>query len=141
MPEMIGKYLYEVVVNEASILFIRNVVEFDKFEKEYSVSKRARIKYEIEWGEVAKHYGGIEICPYQSSRRYSSWYYGWDVASGCVWDSSAIKEIRPLNKSQLSKDKKEVARRQKEEQSNNKNEGQPPMASSDDSRPSTPKFE
>ena len=24
------------------------------------------------------------------------WYYGWDCASGCVWDASAVQSVEPL---------------------------------------------
>ena len=46
-----------------------------------------------DWAKVASHYDGIEICPYIESRRNMTWYYGWDVASGCVWNASGIKEL------------------------------------------------
>ena len=23
------------------------------------------------------------------------WYYGWDCASGCIWDPAAVAEIKP----------------------------------------------
>jgi hypothetical protein len=48
----------------------------------------------IDWKKVAKEYSGIEICPYIGEQRLKfSWYYPWDVASGCVWDNSAVKSI------------------------------------------------
>ena len=50
----------------------------------------------IDWPRVASDYAGIEICPYLSSKRMdedSFWYYGWDVASGCVWDSKGITDL------------------------------------------------
>lgn len=41
---------------------------------------------------VAKDYDGIEIAPYQESLRYDlEWYYGWDVASGCIWNFEGIR--------------------------------------------------
>jgi hypothetical protein len=49
----------------------------------------------IDWSRVAADYAGIEISPYQHEARYAyMWYYSWDVASGCVWDSSAIRIIK-----------------------------------------------
>ncbi len=47
----------------------------------------------IDWPLLAGiDWDGIEICPYlQEFRRSNSgWYYGWDVASGCIWDSEAL---------------------------------------------------
>lgn len=40
---------------------------------------------------------GIIIAPYQwTSRRNVSWYYGWDCASGCIWDAAAIATVDRL---------------------------------------------
>jgi hypothetical protein len=37
-------------------------------------------------------YDGIEINPYQFEARYQYlWYYGWDIASGCVWNLNNVK--------------------------------------------------
>jgi len=54
----------------------------------------------IDWEAVAKRYTGIEIEPYNWERRNSGpnnnysmsmlWYYGWDCASGCVWELDAL---------------------------------------------------
>ena len=51
----------------------------------------------INWPKVAQDYAGIEICPYRSDKRMSSdWYYGWDVASGCVWSSKGFAGIKEI---------------------------------------------
>ena len=51
----------------------------------------------IDYKRVGAAYAGIEISPYLYERRYDSMhYYGWDVASGCIWNEIAIKEIRLL---------------------------------------------
>ena len=58
--------------------------------------------YDIDWNRVAKKYQGIIITPYIWERRLTTtctWYYGWDVASGCIWDNKAIKEITDARKS------------------------------------------
>lgn len=50
-----------------------------------------RDSWAIDWARVARYYHGIVIAPYQWSRRMSpDWYYGWDCASGCVWNLAAI---------------------------------------------------
>jgi len=57
--------------------------------------------FRIDWYAVAGEYAGIVIAPYQDARRHEYlWYYGWDCASGCIWDSSALRHIdtRPLAK-------------------------------------------
>lgn len=51
------------------------------------------------WIRIGKKYAGIEIAPYQHTMRLhvdTSWYYSWDVASGCVWDLSAITKFEPV---------------------------------------------
>ena len=49
------------------------------------------------WPLLATQCAGIEIAPYQHAFRSTHmWYYGWDVASGCVWDKSGIKKIEKI---------------------------------------------
>lgn len=54
----------------------------------------------INWQKVAQDYKGIIISPYQWELRYDvlpdNWYYGWDVACGCIWDMSAIKSFEKI---------------------------------------------
>jgi len=51
----------------------------------------------IKWQEVAKVYSGIIIPTYHFEFRFdtrvSDWYYGWDCASGCIWDAAAIASV------------------------------------------------
>ena len=93
---------YNVVLNDYNILFIPDEHYFEKFYKMYSVNHPGDpngskgFDKVIDWPKVAKHYAGIEICPYLDSKRHdddSFWYYGWDVASGCVWGAEGIKEL------------------------------------------------
>ena len=49
---------------------------------------------QINWGDVAKVCSGIVIAPYHYEARMNyMWYYGWDCASGCIWDLTKVKEI------------------------------------------------
>jgi len=49
----------------------------------------------INWYAVARKYPGVIITPYMWQCRMSlSWYYGWDCASGCIWDASQIIAIK-----------------------------------------------
>ncbi len=50
----------------------------------------------IDWPAVAKRYAGIEINPYFTGLRMVSWYYTWDVASGCVWHEDGIKSVSEI---------------------------------------------
>jgi hypothetical protein len=117
MPQWIGKYIYAVELNEDRVLKITNEREFSEFERNYKPSERddpssaysafGSLTY-IDWPKVAEEYGGIEICPYMFSKRNSSmWYCPWDVASGCIWNPSAIKSLKLI--SQTKDDQKGVA--------------------------------
>ena len=90
---------YNIVLKDDGyyILHITDAHYFDKFTKMYGIPHPAmpHIPEEnlIDWPKVAEHYSGIEICPHIDKRREVSWYYGWDVASGCVWSQQGIQEI------------------------------------------------
>ena len=47
-----------------------------------------------DWSIVARHFDGIECCPYPVGDREFKykymWYYGIDMPSGCIWNTSAI---------------------------------------------------
>jgi len=93
------------VVLEGDGYYILNIPDerhFEKFVKMYGVNHPADpdgtkgLDKMIDWPRVAEHYAGIEICPYLSSKRMDDdafWYYGWDVASGCIWSPKGIKEL------------------------------------------------
>lgn len=60
---------------------------------------RVKQGYAIDWAAVAKDYQGIIITPYQWTRRLdplTCWYYGWDCASGCLWDAAAVAALEVL---------------------------------------------
>ena len=104
MPQWWESYnfKYDIRVNLNSMLVIRTMEELLAFEQKYSaVNSPFGPGFKvIDWGAVANDYAGIEICPYHYDARFSSdWYYGWDVASGCIWDSSAlvtVSEVYPF---------------------------------------------
>lgn len=53
----------------------------------------------IMWEEVAEKYSGIIIDPYLRSRSQTYlWYYGWNCAGGCIWDTSVIRLGKPRNR-------------------------------------------
>lgn len=99
--------IYEVILNEERLLKIDNIPDFEKFENEYGdvppwenhywsaifENRKERINYEA----VIQKYGGLEISPYQYRKRMKSfWYYGWDCASGIIWDHTMVKDLRPF---------------------------------------------
>ena len=97
MPAKLDKanYLYEVILGE-EIIQISNDDEFGNFQSEFGFSSLAGVA--INWKEIQEQeYNGIEICPYNYERRMKSdWYYGWDVASGCIWNLSGVSDIMLL---------------------------------------------
>jgi hypothetical protein len=82
------KHAYWLDLDYTKILRINNDQKFLAFERKYGgVDGNG-----IDWQRVSSLYSGIEIIPYfWKFRMQHMWYYPWDIASGCVWDSSAIK--------------------------------------------------
>lgn len=81
-------YLVEVGEPNPAVLFISTLLEFEEFEDDWLVGSS------IDWRGVMMSYWGIEISSYFWQKRLSSnWYYPWDVASGCIWRSEAIKVV------------------------------------------------
>lgn len=109
MSHWLQPYIYEILVDESKILTIKDVDEFEAFEDKFAhvpgfdpdfchpdvLKNNLRNFYSrIHWGKVADLYGGIEISPYRYEKRLTSmWYYGMDVACGCIWSKDAIKGI------------------------------------------------
>ncbi len=86
------------LAEDASILWLRSREELIAFTKTYGVDIGMFYSCQaIDWHRVASEYQGIVIAPYQWSSRldtFTSWYYGWDCASGCIWDVDAIRVRR-----------------------------------------------
>jgi len=73
-----------------NVLVLTKPEELDAFTNKYGGTLSRDFLY-IDWPQVAQDYDGLIIAPYQWERRYDlSWYYGWDCASGCVWNLTAI---------------------------------------------------
>jgi len=50
----------------------------------------------IDWIRVAQEWHGLMVPTYLWSMRMhhrTSWYYGWDCASGCIWNPEAIDNV------------------------------------------------
>ena len=104
------KYIHKININnnvltdiknkdKDKLLVISNIKDFDIFNKKYGYSASYNKKFWknkgggndlIKWDKVAKDYGGIEICPYLTDKRYYLWYNTFDVASGCIWNTKSI---------------------------------------------------
>lgn len=114
-PRSLAYEYYVKLTGKERILYLRSARDIDKFTAEYkadSEQNRWSDKYdrdnpspyrdgptvfEIDWARVAEKYQGIIITPYVWSRRLTTqtmWYYGWDCASGCIWDAAAISRFK-----------------------------------------------
>ena len=68
----------------ASILILASALDLDDFSAEFgSPISPGFDSVHIDWGRVAGKY--------QWSRRLDLlWYYGWDCASGCIWNTEHV---------------------------------------------------
>ncbi len=79
--------------NPDSLLWLTTPEDLDHFTDEWGIDAKYNMRA-IEWWRVAQKYPGIMITPYCWQRRLDLfWYYGWDCASGCIWDSEAVASI------------------------------------------------
>lgn len=95
----IHPYRYQLTLNYSVILKITTYKELLTFQEQFKANDdlnklNSGNIYSIDWVKVANLYSGIEISPYIYRARFTSpWYYGWDVASGCIWNKSAVVDI------------------------------------------------
>lgn len=94
-------------VDMTRVLHIGDAIALHEFGRTYAAqgldSRLSALMIFIDWQRVASLYAGLLITPYQWSCRLEpdcSWYYGWDCASACIWDTSVLTrgetEIRSL---------------------------------------------
>lgn len=105
--EWIDFQRHEMKVVDGKYVYFVNIVNPDKLlrlstrKQMYSFLDKYYLKPSINWKRVAEDWGGIEISPWQGKLYYDdarmSWYGGWDIASGCVWevDIISLKIIYP----------------------------------------------
>lgn len=80
----------------ANVLLVDSMSALLSFSENYGapISNWFTQRVAIDWARVAQDFGGIIIAPYQWPARLSvDWYYGWDVASGCIWDLDCIASV------------------------------------------------
>jgi hypothetical protein len=83
----------EVLIDPKNIKFISSEKSFLAFEEKYGFTTPFGSR-QIDWFKVAKHYKGIIIPKMLWIDGFPSWYSFWDCTSGCIWDLSAIIELR-----------------------------------------------
>ena len=90
MPEWERDHAFVLDIDKSRLLQINTYYDLQSFDEEFGVEG-----YYIDWGRVSEKYGGIEIAPYIYQARYEMlWYYGWDVASGCIWGPNMVKNSK-----------------------------------------------
>ena len=107
MPKWEERYdhIFLLEVNDSVVKSMSTNEELLLFTEKYSSSKNKPSGTSghsgqnlIDWDLVSNDYAGIEINPYIYSARNkrTEWYSSWDVASGCIWDKSAIRSITEI---------------------------------------------
>ena len=88
---------------DANVLILRTVDEVMAFHEKWGRSSKdldhlaptfflSRLL--LPWPAITAEYDGLIITPYQWKLRLDlGWYYGWDVAGGCIWHPKAIASI------------------------------------------------
>ena len=97
-PEDTISHVYELTLDKSYFLILNTNEKILNFNKQYGLTKYLGVGKDsdsfkfVDWPFVKMQgYKGIEICPYARKLRNDNrveWYYPWDVASGCFWDSS-----------------------------------------------------
>lgn len=80
------------------LLHIASTDEIDLFHRRYAEilpgMERYRSEY-VNWHRVSAEFDGVIIAPYIWARRLDGpahrWYYGWDCASGCIWNLRSVR--------------------------------------------------
>ncbi len=93
----IGDSAFEITLApDANLLVIKSDIELIEFDDEFKFAPYSDIPNltHIDWKRIAKRWHGIIITPYLFSQRFDiHWYYGWDCASGCIWNKKAIEKL------------------------------------------------
>jgi hypothetical protein len=104
MKRLLKEYNYVYTVQPSlNVLYISDLEELIEFTKRYGADYDAFSDQKcpgIGWKAVSKDYDGIEIIPFiygagdlPAGEDCVFWYYGWDVASGCVWSPNGISSL------------------------------------------------
>jgi hypothetical protein len=101
------KYKYVVhLSSHAKLYTIQNSLELDLFHQNFFETYPGTSLEFVNWNRVASDYDGVIIAPYLWARRLngraSNWYYGWDCASGCIWNARAISHLELIYPTPIS---------------------------------------
>lgn len=103
-------FLYDIRIDEKTfvhlggkkgldkIIQIRNYGEMADFYEKYKYPTKPEDSERIDWKKVYMEYGGIELDVTHHEKYLDldriRWWFGWDVASGCIWNGEIIKKIK-----------------------------------------------
>lgn len=98
-PSWLNGQRYSVEIDTKNMLVVRDLVAFTEKYAIYNSLTSGDcdlLKYRyVDWAEIAKVHSGIEIPRYHWRHRHDLfWYYGWNCASGCIWDTSIVKSMK-----------------------------------------------
>ena len=81
------------LTESGNVLHIKSKEELDDLDR--FLPKHNTNRYFVNWTPIIEDYDGIIISPYRWESRFTvSWYYGWDCASGCIWNLGSIRTKR-----------------------------------------------
>lgn len=101
----LGEHRYTVTLGDgANILHLKTAGDLERFTRNYGgrdplfpIGISLKPSAAINWPVVAAQFDGIIIAPYCWQQRLKlDWYYGWDCASGCIWNAQAVRSIELL---------------------------------------------
>ena len=98
-------FSYKITLKpDANIIYLNNAEELFAFTRKYNRPTRYwdpdQDTYQLRWEEIKSLYQGIIIPNYLWDCRLaleSSWYYGWDCSSGCIWDLTCIESFEQIH--------------------------------------------
>jgi hypothetical protein len=95
-----------ILIENANVLHLNGANAIDEFTAKFEPKDRCgELDHRIDWPTIRAKWRGLIIAPYCWERRlerHTSWYYGWDCASGVIWDAKAVKELRAIDPPDLS---------------------------------------
>lgn len=96
-----------VLADDANVRHLASADDIDEFSLQFHDSRRPIYHRGLNWAAIRERWRGLIIAPYCWERRmadHTSWYYGWDCASGVIWDAKAVKELRQIDPPDLSEE-------------------------------------
>lgn len=93
------RYCYQIFLKpDHNVLCLKTYTDIVDFNKKWRDPSRSyftgNLGSIINWGLLSGSYDGLIISPYDYRARFDFlWYYGWDCASGCIWNKKSIEKF------------------------------------------------